>query len=59
MAQTEAQKRASAKYVREKVTAVNIRFYPSEADILEYLKAQPNQAGFVKGLIRKEMEKRL
>ena len=53
---TDAQKRASAKYRREKVRQVGISFYPAEADLYEWVKAQPNMSGYIKGLIRDDME---
>ena len=53
---SEAQKRASEKYRREKVKQIAIRFYPSEYDIFEWVKTQDNVSGFIKDLIRKEME---
>lgn len=58
MAVSEAQKRASAKYVKNNVKSVSIRFYPSEADIFEHLNNQENKAGYIKGLIRADMENR-
>lgn len=58
MAQTEAQKRASAKYQRNSTTNVSIRFMPGDADVLAWLRAQPNKAGYVKDLIRRDMEGR-
>lgn len=54
---SESQKRATAKYQREKSKAVTIRFFPSDMDLYEHLKSQPNQAGYVKELIRRDMEK--
>ena len=40
MARSDAQKRARAKYEKEKVKQVMVRFYPSENDILEFLESQ-------------------
>ena len=58
MALTEAQKRANERYRRASVTQKTIRFYPTEADILAWASEQPNFAGYVKGLIRADMEAR-
>ncbi len=58
MALTEAQKRAQRKYVRESVKQMTVRFYPSEYDAWEWLNAQGNKAGYIKGLIRRDMEER-
>ena len=55
---TEAQKRANAKYVKEKVKRKTISFYPVERDILEWADAQGNVNGYIKGLIREDMERR-
>lgn len=56
MALTDAQKRANERYRKASVTQKTIRFYPTEADILEWAMTQPNFAGYVKGLIRADME---
>ncbi|MCH4184003.1 MAG: hypothetical protein LKF61_00780 [Eggerthellaceae bacterium] len=53
---SEAKKRANAKYNREKMVQRVVRFSPREHDLLEYLDAQPNKAGFIKSLIRADME---
>lgn len=55
MAVTDAQRRASAKYVRESVKSVNVRFYPTERDIWEHVAAKENKSGYIKDLIRKDM----
>lgn len=57
MARSDAQKRARAKYEKEKVRQVMVRFYPSENDILEFLESQDNKAGYIKELIRKDMNR--
>ncbi len=54
---TEAQKRASKKYHKEKLVQRVVRFSPREADLLAYLDAQPNKAGYIKRLIREDMKK--
>lgn len=55
MAVSDAQKRASAKYQKKSTKNVSIRFMPSDADLLEWLDAQPNKAGYIKRLIREDM----
>lgn len=58
MTATEAQKRASAKYQREKTKQVNLKFSPNEIELYNWLKAQDIPASTViKNLIRKEIEK--
>lgn len=58
MPATEAQKRANAKYMRDKVKTLTLRFYPSHADLWEHLRQQPNQQEYVRELIRADMERR-
>ena len=53
---SESQKRATAKYQKEKTRSVTIRFLPSDMDLYEFLKSQPNQAGYIKELIRRDMQ---
>lgn len=58
MTATEAQKRASAKYQREKTKQVNLKFSPNEIELYNWLKAQDMPASTViKNLIRREIEK--
>lgn len=52
---SEAQKRASAKYDKESVTRVVIKFTPVDAELLDYLKSQGNVTKYIKDLIRKDM----
>ena len=54
---TEAQKRAINKYNKEKMVNRSIRFSPNEKDLLAHLDVQPNKAGYIKRLIREDMEK--
>ena len=58
MSATEAQKRASAKYQREKTKQVNLKFSPSEMDLFDWLKAQDAPVSTtVKRLIREEIDR--
>ena len=52
---TEAQKRAKEKY-RKKTGKVTIEFYPQEAELLQKVKSQPSQQGYIKELIRKDLQ---
>lgn len=56
---TEAQKRASKKYHKEKLVQRVVRFSPREVDLLAHLDAQPNKAGYIKDLIRADIERRI
>lgn len=58
MATSEAQKRASAKYQKNNTRSVTIRFMPGDAELLAWLNEQPNKAGYIKSLIREDMERR-
>lgn len=52
---TEARKRAKAKY-NEKVKKITVSFYPTEADIWDKLQEQDNKQGYIKELIRKDIQ---
>lgn len=56
MATSEAQKRAAIKYMKEKTKAYTMRFYPTDADLLAWFESQPNKQGYIKRLIRDDME---
>lgn len=56
MAASEAQKRASIKYMREKTKPFTMRFYPTDMELWDWLQSQPNKQGYVKGLIRRDMD---
>lgn len=55
---SDAQKAANERYRKANVVQKTIRFYPSESDVLEWAMSQPNFAGYVKDLIRADMELR-
>lgn len=55
MALTEAQKRAKAKY-NAKAKKILIEFYPQDADLLKKVQEQENKQGYIKDLIRKDIE---
>lgn len=53
---TEAQKRASAKYQREKTRQVNLKFSQRETELYDWLAAQDgSMSGAIKRLIRQAM----
>ena len=58
MASSEAQRRASKKYMKEKTHPMTMRFYPTEEDLWQHLQKQPNKQGYIKALIRADMMKR-
>ena len=56
---TDAKRRADAKYKKEKTKMKGVRFFPGDAELLEYSESQGNFSGYVKDLIRADMEKNL
>lgn len=54
---TDAQKRAQVKYNKANVRQTAVRFYPSEQDLWEWLENKGNKAGYIKELIRADMER--
>ncbi len=56
MALTEAQKRAKAKYKAEKVKKILVEFYASDTELWDKLQEQPNKQGYIKELIRKDIQ---
>lgn len=55
MSLTDAQKRAKEKY-RKKTTQLTIEFYPQDADLLQKVNEQPNKQGYIKNLIKKDLQ---
>ena len=53
---TEAQRKAKNKY-RDQGKRLTVDFYPSEADLIEQIEKQPNKQGYIKNLIRADMER--
>lgn len=53
---TDAQYRASQKYKKEKVKRITVDFSPKESDLWDHVQGQPNKQGYIKGLIRADME---
>lgn len=53
---TEAQRKAKNKY-RDQGKRMTVDFYPSEADLIEHIENQPNKQGYIKMLIRVDLEK--
>lgn len=51
-----AQLRATKKY-KANVKRFTVDFPPSEAELWEHLQNQPNKQGYIKSLIRADMEK--
>lgn len=56
MAESEAQRRASAKYRKEHTKQLSMRFFPSDMELWEHLEKQPKKADYIKRLIREDLE---
>ena len=56
MGQTEAQKRADRKYKAEKTKQLIVRFYPSEMELYNHVTGKESMQGYIKSLIRRDME---
>jgi hypothetical protein len=54
---SEAQLRAAQKYKREKVKRFTVEFSPAESDLWDRVSGQPNKQGYIKSLIRADMER--
>lgn len=57
MALTEAQKRAMETYRKKSVKQIAVRFYPADADVWDWLQAKDNRQGYIRRLIREDMER--
>lgn len=53
---SEAQKKAIKKY-RKKLNRICIDLSPAEDELWEHIQKQPNKQGYIKGLIRADMER--
>lgn len=54
---TESKRKADAKYKKEKTKMKGVRFFPADMDLLAYAEEKDNFSGYVKDLIRADMEK--
>lgn len=52
----DARSRATEKYRKANVKSFNVKFFPADADILEYFQAKSNRNQYIKNLIRRDME---
>lgn len=55
MAVSDAQKRATAKYVKERTHQFLVRFFPADEELWAHLQRQPRKAEYIKKLIREDM----
>lgn len=60
MATTSAQTKATVKYIKERQTTFVFRCHnENDAEMIEFLKSQPNVSGFLKNLVREKMRESL
>lgn len=53
----ESQKRAELKYQKEKTKTLTVRFFPSDMELLDYIKSHDNATKYIKDLVREERER--
>lgn len=53
---SDAHLKAVQKY-KQKVKRITIELHPTETEMWEHIQSQPNKQGYIKGLIRADMEK--
>ncbi len=54
---SEAHLRAVQKY-KQKVKRITLEFHPTEGEMWEHIQSQGNKQGYIKSLIRADMEKK-
>lgn len=52
----DARSKATEKYRKANVKSFNVKFFPSDAEVLEYFQGKENRNQYIKDLIRKDME---
>lgn len=55
---TEAQKKATDAYRKRNVKTFNVKFFPADMELYEWLQAQNGKNQYVKDLIRRDMKSR-
>lgn len=55
---SDAQKRATSRYRKQNVKSFNVKFFPADADLVEWLDEVEGKNAYIKKLIREDMEKK-
>lgn len=55
--QKKAAKKYKEKYNKETLKRITTDFYPADTELWEHVQKQPNKQGYIKDLIRADMEK--
>lgn len=53
---SDAQRKATERYRKANVKTFNVKFFPADAEVLEYFQSKENRNRYIKDLIRKDME---
>ena len=53
----ESDKKYDIKYKSERTKQIGVRFFPSDMDLFEFMQGKENKSGYIKDLIRADMEK--
>lgn len=54
---SDAQLRAAQKYKKANLKRITVDFSPVEAELWEHIQKQPNKQGYIKSLIRADLDK--
>lgn len=54
---TDNEKAQDIAYKRDKCKRVCVRFFPSDMYVYDYIKSKDNIAGYIKGLVKADMER--
>lgn len=52
----ESQKQATERYRKKNVTTFTVKFFPADAEILEYFQGKENRNRYIKDLIQADMK---
>lgn len=55
---TEAQRAAIKRYAKANIRQIGLKFAPPEHDLYDWVKLQESANGYIKRLIREDMERR-
>ncbi|QWT17766.1 hypothetical protein KPC83_00970 [Collinsella sp. zg1085] len=58
MPTSDAQKRATNNYRKKNIRNYNLSLSPVDADLIQWLDAQDNKQGYLKRLVREDMERK-
>lgn len=56
---TDAQKKATARYVAQNVKKMNIGFFPKDRDVYDWLSTKESRPAYVREVLREKMEQEI